>query len=120
MSLLIHVSGDDDFSFVLDESVADLWRLQMQRLDDEAKRLSARERVAICMAASMVRCVDGDLTPPSNAQVAYAADISREIAVSIPFEALRHRGAMASFIRRYAPVLQDLRGRTAFIADDDD
>jgi hypothetical protein len=112
MSLCVHVTGDDEFSFVLDEAIADIWRLQMQRLDEQSLRVGAHERFAICLSASLLQCVDGDLLPPTPSQVAYAADICREIAVSLPFEALRYRGEMSAFIRRYVPVFYQRRHRT--------
>ncbi|MDR6935734.1 hypothetical protein [Luteibacter sp. 3190] len=106
MALQITVSGEDSVTFTLDESISEAWVQQRIRRDSAAGRVDLTERLAMCLTASMLQCLDPDLMPPTPAQIIYATDIARELGVSLPFEALRSRGAMSDFIGRYVEVFR--------------
>jgi hypothetical protein len=109
MALQITVLSDEPFTVDLDESISEAWLLQEQRLAYAGTRISLQERLAMCMTMSMLQCLDEDLNPPTQAQLVYATDIARELGVSLPFEALRYRGAMSDFIGRYVETFRHLR-----------
>ncbi|WP_198148893.1 hypothetical protein [Luteibacter yeojuensis] len=60
------------------------------------------DRLSECFASSLAECLDPDLKLPTEAQIRYATDISRDLGVSIPAEVFRFRGAMSEFIERFA------------------
>lgn len=68
-----------------------------------------RERLAACFAASLTECLDTDLKPPTEAQVRYVMNIARDLGVVLPSEALRFRGAMTEFIKRFADTFKQKR-----------
>ncbi len=55
--------------------------------------------------------IDPDIKPPTQAQLTYALAIAKRLGVNIPFEALRYRGTMVSFIARYDKPFRDHKGR---------
>lgn len=112
MALMVRVSGDDTFSFVLSDAVSAAWRLQLDRGHVLTAGVTLQEAVEVHFVASLIFSLDADLKPPTEAQLAYAIDISRELAVTLPYEALRHRAAMSEFIARYVEVFKDQRRRT--------
>ncbi len=97
MALQIIVAGTEPFTIQLDESISEAWLLQQLRRDSPITRVRLEERLAACLTLSMLQCLDEDLYPPTQAQMIYATDIARELAVSLPFEALRYRGAMSEY-----------------------
>lgn len=106
MTLHITVAGEDSVTFTLDESISQAWLQQQLRRDSAASRIDLIDRLAACLTTSMLQCLDADLTPPTSVQILYATDIARELSVSLPCEALRHRGAMSEFIGRYVEVFR--------------
>lgn len=111
MALQITVGGDQGITFTLDESISQAWLQQELRRDSPAGRVDLVDRLAACLTNSMLQCLDLDLSPPTRAQIIYATDIARELGISLPFEALRHRGAMSEFIARYVDVFRDRHAR---------
>lgn len=107
MALQINVGGEDGVTFTLDESISEAWLQQQVRRDSPGGRIDLVDRLAACLTNSMLQCLDVDLMPPTRAQINYAADIARELGISLPFEALRSRGAMSDFIARYVDVFRD-------------
>ena len=103
----------------------DLWTIPIQldarlheALDVQRERASRSEmvevleqRLSACFANSLIECLDADLRLPSNNQLAYAADIARELGVPIPADALRYRGAMCDFIDRFEDTFNQRRAR---------
>ena len=55
----------------------------------------------------MIELVDPDLQPPTQKQTAYALSIAKVIGIPVPAEALRFRGAMTEFLRRFSDVYQE-------------
>jgi len=118
MALVVRVLGDDTFSFVLNDAVSAAWRMQLDRGHVLAAGVSLQEAVEVHFVASLVYCLDADLKPPTESQLAYAITISRELAVALPYEALRHRAAMSEFIARYVEVFKAQRQRVAAASRD--
>jgi hypothetical protein len=106
MALHITVAGVDSVTFTLDESISQAWLQQQLRRDSPAGRVDLVDRLAACLTTSMLQCLDVDLMPPTAAQLVYATDIARELGLSLPYEALRYRGAMSDFIGRYVEVFR--------------
>lgn len=111
MALHITVAGEDSVTFTLDESISQAWLQQQLRRDSPASRIDLIDRLAACLTTSMLQCLDADLTPPTAAQIIYATDIARELGVSLPYEALRHRSAMSEFIARYVETFRQRHTR---------
>ncbi|WP_052697929.1 hypothetical protein [Luteibacter yeojuensis] len=106
MALHITVAGEDSVTFTLDESISQAWLQQQLRRDSPASRIDLVDRLAACLTTSMLQCLDADLVPPTASQIIYATDIARELGVSLPYEALRHRSAMSEFIGRYVETFR--------------
>jgi hypothetical protein len=111
MALVVRVSGDDTFSFIVSDAVTAAWRMQLDRGRVLAAGLSLQDVAEMHFVASLTHSLDGDLKPPTESQLAYAITISRELAVVLPVEALRHRSATSEFIARYVDVFKDRRRR---------
>jgi hypothetical protein len=111
MSLQLILDSEGSISIPLEESVQEAWQLQFDRATQTGGAEGLRERLAHCFASSLAECLDPDLKPPSEAQVRYATDITRELGLSLNAEVLRYRGAMAEFIDRYADAFKDRRRR---------
>lgn len=111
MSLQLILDEADSIRIPLDEAVREAWQLQLDRAVDAGLAEGLRERLANCFALSLSECLDADLKPPTEAQVRYATDITRELGLSLNAEVLRYRGAMAEFIDRYAEVFKEHRRR---------
>ncbi|MGH8110359.1 MAG: hypothetical protein ACREPL_00220 [Rhodanobacteraceae bacterium] len=95
----------------VDDSVLETWHIQLGRVDQAGALDALQRRLAACVAAGIAECLDPDLRPPSEAQVAYATAIARELGVSLSGEALRYRGAMADFINRFADQFKRRRAQ---------
>lgn len=111
MSLQLILDGEGGIPIPLDESVREAWQLQFDRATHAGAVDGLRERLANCFANSLAECLDPDLKPPTDAQVRYATDITRELGLSLNSDALRYRGAMAEFIDRYAEAFKGRRRR---------
>lgn len=111
MPLQLVLDNEGSISIPLDERVQEAWQLQFDRATHAGGAEGLRERLANCFASSLTECLDPDLKPPTDAQVRYATDITRELGLSLSAEVLRYRGAMAEFIDRYAEAFKDRRRR---------
>jgi hypothetical protein len=69
------------------------------------------DRLSTCFANSLTGCLDVDLQVPTENQVRYATDIARELALPLPAEALRFRGAAHDFIARFDGPFREFRER---------
>lgn len=108
MRLLLN-DDDDPIAIPVDDVIREAWSLQYDRAHRGGGMDSFRERLAVCFASSLAACLDNDLQPPTAAQMQYATSIARELGVSLPYEALRFRGAMSEFIDRFAEALRTKR-----------
>lgn len=111
MPLQLILDDDGGIPIPLDESTREAWQLQFDRAIHSGAIEGLRERLASCFASSLAECLDADLKPPSEAQVRYATDITRELGLSLNSEVLRYRGAMSEFIDRYAEAFKNRRRR---------
>ena len=109
MSMQLVLDDNDGISIPLDDCTCEAWALQCDRAIHAGKLQGLQERVAMCFALSLSECLDSDLKPPTGAQLKFATDISRELGVALPSEALRYRGAMTEFIQRFADALRSKR-----------
>jgi hypothetical protein len=87
------------------------WRLQFDRAASSSDPHVLCDRLAASFAASLVRCLDWDLQPPTDKQIQYATVIARGLNVTIPGEVLRYKGSMGEFLDRYADVFKEQRSR---------
>ena len=111
MPLQLILDDEGGIAIPLDESAREAWQLQFDRAAHTGSVESLKERLANCFASSLAECLDPDLKPPTEAQVRYATDITRELGLSLNSEVLRYRGAMSEFINRYADAFKDRRHR---------
>ena len=109
MPMQLVLDDDEGISIPLDDCTREAWALQCDRAINAGKLEGWLERVAMCFALSLAECLDSDLKPPTGAQLKYATDISRELGVALPSEALRYRGAMTEFIQRFADAMRSKR-----------
>jgi hypothetical protein len=109
MPVQLVLDDEGGISIPLDDCTREAWALQCDRAIHAGKLEGLQERVAMCFALSLSECLDSDLKPPTAAQLKFATDISRELGVALPSEALRYRGSMGEFINRYAEALRSKR-----------
>lgn len=67
--------------------------------------------LSLALGSSLKAVVDYDLRPPSEAQVNYATAIARALALALPPDVLRYRGAMHEFLTSNKDAF-DARRRT--------
>jgi hypothetical protein len=95
---------DDDldvsFEIPLNEEARHTLSVQLQRASEAALKRYFEAR----LCERLQDLIDADLRPPTSKQVAFALDIARLLNVSLPSEALRHKGSMFEFLDRYAPI----------------
>lgn len=99
MSLLI-VNTESDLLIELHvtETVAELLRLQCERLTDEASCRAFGTRLGQQLGTALGESVDWDLKAPTSAQIAYATGIAKALGVGLPSDVLRYRGPMNEFL----------------------
>jgi len=106
------VDDESDVSVNLDLDYAYLEALSIQLQRAEAPEGSSfPKRFGTLFQEILGQTLDGDIKPPSQAQLRFALDIARELGVAIPGEALRYRGSMTSFIRRFEQQFREQRRR---------
>lgn len=101
----------DRIDLPLNEDTLEAWRLQLDRAASASDTHVLRDRLAASFAASLVRCLDWDLQPPTDKQIQYATVIARGLNVPIAGEVLRYKGSMTEFLDRYADVFKEQRIR---------
>lgn len=101
----------DRIDLPLNEDTLEAWRLQLDRAASASDTHILCDRLAASFAASLVRCLDWDLQPPTEKQIQYATVIARGLNVTITGEVLRYRGSMGEFLDRYADVFKEQRIR---------
>ncbi|HET6912242.1 MAG TPA: hypothetical protein VFH71_02735 [Rhodanobacteraceae bacterium] len=99
---------DDDLDLSVDIPVAwdikEALGIQMQRCLSASTNSPFEWR----LLTSLNSILDADLQPPTPKQVSYAMGIAKALAISLPGEALRYRGAMSQFLGRHAPAYQEM------------
>jgi hypothetical protein len=109
MPLQLVIDDDRHIPIPLDELTEEAWALQFERAARQGAVDSLRERLATCFAAALAECLDADLRRPTEAQLKYAMAIARDLNVALPSEALRFRGAMATFLTHFAETHKQKR-----------
>jgi len=106
------VDDDNDVSvhLDLDRDLLQAVSIQLQRAEASGRSSFPRRFVAL-VRDILGQSLDGDIKPPTGAQLKFAVDIARELGVAIPGEAFRYRGAMTSFIARFEPHFRESRRR---------
>ena len=79
----------DRIDLPLNEGALEAWRLQLDRAASASDTHVLCDRLAASFAASLVRCLDWDLQPPTDKQIQYATVIARGLNVPIAGEVLR-------------------------------
>jgi hypothetical protein len=109
MPLQLMIDDAKGIPIPLDELAEEAWALQLGRAVTQGAVDSLRERLATSFAATLAECLDPDLRPPTDAQLKYAMAIARDLKVALPPEALRFRGAMATFLAHFAETHKQKR-----------
>jgi len=104
MAIQLIFDDDPGIPIPVDDFVREAWIVQFGRATTADGVEQLYDRLAQCFAASLAECLDADLKLPTEAQIRYATDISRDLGVALPSEALRFRGAMATFLERFAEL----------------
>lgn len=109
MSMQLLLEDESGIPIHLDERSREAWLLQYKRASGTGGMEALRQRLANSLATSLADCLDPDLKAPTDAQLRYASDIARELAIPLPPQALRFRGAMAEFIDQFVESFQQMR-----------
>ena len=102
MPLQLVLDEYDRIDVPLDDGTLEAWRLQFDRAAVYRNTYPLCERLAACVASSIVQCLDWDLQPPTDKQLRYATAIAKRLNVSLSGDALRYRGSMTEFLDRFA------------------
>ena len=102
MVMQLMLNDEASIAIPVDDFIREAWELQMDRAVESKVVDKFYDRLAECFASSLAECLDPDLKLPTEAQVRYATDISRDLGIPIPAEVFRFRGAMSEFIERFA------------------
>lgn len=110
MELIFRVL-DAELDIPLDEWTRELLLLQYQRAEAGEDVLAFQSAFAK-KVRTMVRFGSaGDLRPPTDRQVLYAAQIAAEMNIALSPDVFRYFGAMKEFLARYSPLFhRHLRG----------
>lgn len=65
--------------------------------------------LSLALATSLPSVVDYELRPPTEAQVNFATAIARALALALPPEVLRYRGAMHDFLSLHKEAFESRR-----------
>ena len=106
------LSDDEAIWIPLEGYIQEVWLIQYSRACHTGRLESFRQRLAHCFAASLTQCLDPEFQPPTPAQMEYATQIARELGIALPGEALRFRGAMTEFIKRFADTFRQRRSES--------
>lgn len=106
------IDGGWELEVPIAGSTLEALRLQIskaQRADVFPDRVC--QRIGERISESVIEVLDPDLRPPTEAQLKFALDIARELAINLPGEALQYRGTMHAFIRRFSQLFYERRNK---------
>lgn len=90
-------------------------RLQVSKLQKKEIFLEPIcRRIGQRISETVIDVLEPDLRPPTEAQVQFALDIARELAINLPGEALQYRGTMHDFIKRFAEQFYSRRNKPLY------
>lgn len=119
MSLQLVIDENVEIPIPIDQLTQEAWHIQLDRATEQGTFTGLCEHLAKCIAVALRESLDADLKPPTAPQIRYAMDISRDLNVPLPSEALRYRGAMVEFLGRFSEIHKQRRARTSAPSSDD-
>lgn len=100
--LLVHPAVDLTLELYVSPALEEAIALQWERVRKRTVRDSYVKALEDRLQDLLRDCLDWDLKPPTDAQVAYATVLAARHGVSVPSEALRYRFHMAMFLEAWA------------------
>jgi hypothetical protein len=100
--LLVHPSVDLTLELYVSPTLEEAIALQWERVRKRTVRDTYVKALEYRLEGLLHDCLDWDLKPPTEAQVAYATLLAARHSVSIPSEAMSYRFHMAMFLEAWA------------------
>jgi hypothetical protein len=100
--LLVHPAVDLTLELYVSPALEEAIALQWERVRKRTVRDTYVKALEYRLQDLLRDCLDWDLKPPTDAQVAYATVLAARHGVSVPSEALNYRFHMAMFLETRA------------------
>ena len=100
--LLVHPAVDLPLELYVSPALEEAIALQWERVRKRTVRDTYVKALEYRLQDLLRDCLDWDLKPPTDAQVAYATVLAARHGVSVPPEALNYRFHMAMFLEAWA------------------
>lgn len=100
--LLVHPAVDLTLELYVSPALEEAIALQWERVRKRTVRETYVKALEYRLQDLLRDCLDWDLKPPTDAQVAYATVLAARHGVSVPSEALSYRFHMAMFLEAWA------------------
>ena len=100
--LLVHPAVDLTLELYVSPALEEAIALQWERVRKRTVRDTYVKALEYRLQDLLRECLDWDLKPPTEAQVAYAMVLAARHGVSVPSEALSYRFHMAMFLEAWA------------------
>lgn len=100
--LLVHPAVDLTLELYVSPALEEAIALQWERVRKRTVRDTYVKALEYRLQDLLRDCLDWDLKPPTDAQVAYATVLAARHGVSVPSEALNYRFHMAMFLEAWA------------------
>ena len=100
--LLVHPAVDLTLELYVSPALEEAIALQWERVRKRTVRDTYVKALEYRLQDLLRDCLDWDLKPPTDAQVAYATVLAARHGVSVPSEALNYRFHMAMFLETWA------------------
>lgn len=100
--LLVHPAVDLTLELYVSPALEEAIALQWERVRNRTVRDTYVKALEYRLQDLLRECLDWDLKPPTDAQVAYATVLAARHGVSVPSEALNYRFHMAMFLETWA------------------
>ena len=100
--LLVHPAVDLTLELYVSPALEEAIALQWERVRKRTVRDTYVKALEYRLQDLLRDCLDWDLKPPTEAQVAYATVLAARHGVSVPSEVLNYRFHMAMFLETWA------------------
>lgn len=100
--LLVHPALDLTLELYVSPDLEEAIALQWERVRKRTVRDTYVKALEYRLQDLLRECLDWDLKPPTDAQVAYATVLAARHGISVPSEALSYRFHMAMFLEAWA------------------
>ena len=100
--LLVHPAVDLTLELYVSPALEEAIALQWERVRKRTVRDTYVKALEYRLQDLLRDCLDWDLKPPTDAQVAYATVLAARHGISVPSEALSYRFHMAMFLEAWA------------------